>query len=161
MVLTDLSLRLGGHGDVAEGEGGGDGEHRVALRLIVGHWHITKDLNHTGRKRSKHNFRLLKFTPGCVQRHSLKKKFNSFPTVTISTCIHIMSAGEERCWVVLETINCSTFTLCVGPDSESTKLLATPIQKLTRGKVLRKILSCRKVLFQGSFQTKRIYTAFH
>jgi hypothetical protein len=35
--LTDLSLRLGGHGDVAEGEGGGDGEHRVALRLIVGH----------------------------------------------------------------------------------------------------------------------------
>jgi hypothetical protein len=37
MVLTDLSLRLGGHGDVAEGEGGGDGEHRVALRLIVGH----------------------------------------------------------------------------------------------------------------------------
>ncbi len=31
LVLTDLSLRLGGHGDVAEGEGGGDGEHRVAL----------------------------------------------------------------------------------------------------------------------------------
>jgi hypothetical protein len=29
-----------------------------------------------------------------------------------------------------------------------------------RGRILRKILSCRKVLFQGSFQTKRICSAF-
>jgi hypothetical protein len=32
--------------------------------------------------------------------------------------------GKVGCWVVLETIYYRTFTICMGPDSHSTKLLA-------------------------------------
>ena len=35
--LSHLALSLGGHGDVGEDEGGGDGEHWGPLRLVIGH----------------------------------------------------------------------------------------------------------------------------
>ncbi len=77
-----------------------------------------------------HRFSLFKFTPGCVQRHSLM--FNTLPSLTISIRIHCVAG--RGCCVVLETIlYCRTFTLRTGPNSESTNCLATPRQKCMRG----------------------------
>ncbi len=58
------------------------------------------------------------------------------PPVTISTqYVVVLSTvcggpgGEGGSWVVLETIYCRFFTLCIGPDSDSTKLLDHPKTK--------------------------------
>ncbi len=53
--------------------------------------------------------------------------------------------------VLLETIFCRTLTLCIWPDSEPTKLLHHPKQKLRRGRGLRQINTCGKVPFQVNF----------
>ncbi len=49
----------------------------------------------------------------------------------------------------LETIFCRSFTLCIWPDSEPTKLLENP--KPRRGGGLRQINTCRKVSLQVNF----------
>ncbi len=56
-------------------------------------------------------------------------------------------------WGVLspETIFCRSFTLCIWPDSEPTKLLDHPKQKPRREGGLRQINTCRKVSLQVHF----------
>jgi hypothetical protein len=54
-----------------------------------------------------------------------------------------------------------TFTLWMGPDSDSTKLPTTPRQQLRRGGGITKINSCRNDLFQVTFKTKRFCVAFY
>ncbi len=44
-----------------------------------------------------------------------------------------------------------SFTLCIWPDSEPTKLLDHPIKKLRRGGGLKQINTCRKVPLQAIF----------
>ncbi len=59
--------------------------------------------------------------------------------------------GVGRCWVLLETIFCRSFTLCFWPDSEPTKLLDRPKQKNRWGEGLRQVNTCRKVPLQVNF----------
>ncbi len=94
------------------------------------------------------NFRRLKFTPGWVQRHSLK--FNTLPPVT------------TRMWVVLETIGHCRLLYFVWVRIQCLQnCLTTPRQKFRRGGGLRKIKSCHKFLFQITFKMKRFCIAFY
>jgi hypothetical protein len=56
---------------------------------------------------------------------------------------------------------CRSFTLCMGTDSESTKLPDHPEKKPRRGGGLRKINNCRKVLLLATCKTKRFCIAFY
>ncbi len=68
--------------------------------------------------------------------------------------------GGGGCWVLLETIFCRSLTLCIWPDSEPTKLLDHPKQKLRRGGDLRQI-TCRKVpLLVNSFRWRHFAFLF-
>ncbi len=105
---------------------------------------------HRGRKRPKHSLSFIELTRECDQRHS--HKFNTIPPVTLNICKKYMCGGEGGCRVVSPTIYCRTFTLCMGPDSESIKLLDCPKTKSSTLPVsfslgaVRKTNSCHKVL---------------
>ncbi len=58
--------------------------------------------------------------------------FPQFPWISICTYT-ACKRGREGYRVVSETIFCRSFTLCIWPDSEFTKLLDHPKQKLRRG----------------------------
>jgi hypothetical protein len=66
------------------------------------------------------NFRLLKFSPGCVQLHSFK--FDTLPYSVWRGRGVLGCVGDHR-------VYCRTFTLYMGPDSDSTKLLDHPMKK--------------------------------
>jgi hypothetical protein len=57
-------------------------------------------------------------------------------------CTDSVWLGEGGCWVVLETLFSRSYTLCFWPDSEPTKLLDHPKQKLRRGGDLSQINTC-------------------
>ncbi len=75
----------------------------------------------------------------------------SLPCVKVqyiqTVCVWVVG----RCWVLLETVFCRSWTLCFWPDSEPTKLLDRPKQKTRRGEGLRQINTCRKVPLQSNF----------
>ncbi len=72
-----------------------------------------------------------------------------------------VGGGERGCWVVSETIYCRTFTLWMGPDSVSTKLIDHPKKNAWGWGGLRKINSRRKILFKVTFKTRRFCIAFY
>ncbi len=100
-----------------------------------------------GRGNRRH-FRLFKFIPGCVQRH--------FPPVTIS----ILYVGKGFVGLCLRQYYTVGLLHSVWDQIQSIQYcLATPRQKCMRGGGggggLRKINSCRKVLLQVTFMTRR------
>jgi hypothetical protein len=67
------------------------------------------------------------------------------------------SSNEGGCWVVLETISCGNFTLCMWADLEPTKFLA----HLKRRGGLKTTKSCRKILLRDTFKIKRFLNDFY
>jgi hypothetical protein len=98
-----------------------------------------------GRKRPK---RSLSSIAPCSRMCSaaFSQVQHRIPHVTIhciSICLQYVRG--RVCWVVLETLYWRTFTLCMGPNSKSTKLLDHPHYKSLGGlRGLRKIYSCPK-----------------
>jgi hypothetical protein len=70
-------------------------------------------------------------------------KFQNQSPKNSHACVPLM---QTDC-VKLETIFFKTFTLCMGPESEPTKL-PIPRQKPRRGGGLKQIKRCRRVLLQ-------------
>jgi len=89
------------------------------------------------------NFRLLKFSPGCVQLHSFK--FDTLP--------YSVWRGRGLLGCVGDNIYCRTFRLCMRPDSDSTKLLDHPKTKTLerRGHKTNQRITAKYEYFQGSF----------
>jgi len=100
-------------------------------------------------------FLLLKFIPGSVQRHS--RKFEILPPSDYTASVR--RGRGVLCCVGDHLFR--TYTLWMGPDSDSTKLLTTPRQQLRRGEGITKINRCRNDLFQVTFKTKRFCIAFY
>ncbi len=70
--------------------------------------------------------------------------------------IQCVTMGWGRGLGCLESI-CRSYTLCIWPDSEPTKLLCHPKQKSWRGRDLRQIYTCRQVPLQVNFEEKIIF----
>jgi hypothetical protein len=67
-------------------------------------------------------------------------------------CTHVYSVWGGGVWgSVGDHIFCESFTLSIWPNSEPTKLLDHPKQKLRRGGGLRQINTCHKVPLRVKF----------
>ncbi len=73
------------------------------------------------------------------------------PSLRQSADIQTVRGGGGGHWVLLKTIFCRSFTLCIWPDSEPTKLLDHPRQKPRRGGGLRQINTYREVPLHVNF----------
>jgi hypothetical protein len=135
----------------------------IYLKVIF--FHFTKREGGIGGQGRGHSiyFRLWKFTPEFVQRHSLK--FNTLPRVNTNICTvnnYTVCWREGGCWVVLETIQFTTGLLHSIWDQIQClqNCLTSPDKSLGGEGGLRKMNSCRKVLSQVTFKTDKFCIAF-
>ncbi len=112
-----------------------------------------KSWKHIGRKRHS------SFSLEIYSRIGLAALFHFTPPpprVKVYICMQLQTAcGWERVGGGVES-RWRGFTLCMWPDSESTKLLTHPKQKSRRAGGLKQITNCCKVLMQVTFKTKKL-----
>ncbi len=73
----------------------------------------------------------------CCPSNLLSGSTSLCQSTVYTDCVWL--GGSGKCWVLLDIIFCRSLTFCIWPDSEPTKLLDRPKQKLRRGGGLRLI----------------------